>query len=214
MSETPLAGRRPLIAILRGIAPSAAVPVARALVDAGFGLIEVPLNSPDPLASIAAMADALGDRADFGAGTVLTPEEVGAVAGAGARFAVSPNTDTAVIHETKRRGLGSYPGAFTPTECLAALKAGADALKIFPASMMGPSGLKAIRAVLPAGTRVYAVGGADADTFPAWLAAGADGFGIGSALYAPGRDAQEVGRRARAIVAAYDGAISTPIGGA
>ncbi|MGJ3263991.1 MAG: 2-dehydro-3-deoxy-6-phosphogalactonate aldolase [Salinarimonas sp.] len=205
---------RALIAILRGIAPPEAVPVARALVEAGIGMIEVPLNSPDPLASIAAMVDALGDRAEFGAGTVLTPEEAGAVARAGARFVVSPNTDAAVIRETKRLGLRSYPGAFTPSECLAALAAGADALKLFPASMAGPSGLKAIRAVLPAGTRVYAVGGAEADSFPAWLAAGADGFGIGSALYVPGLDAEEVGRRARAIVAAYDGAIASPVGGA
>lgn len=199
---------RTLIAILRGIGPAEAVPVAGALVEAGFGMIEVPLNSPEPLVSITAMVDALGDRAAFGAGTVLAPGEVAAVAATGARFVVSPSTDADVIRETKRLGLGSYPGAFTPSECLAALKAGADALKIFPASLMGPSGLKAIRAVLPEGTRVYAVGGAEADSFPEWLAAGADGFGIGSALYRPGLDAAEVGRRARAIVAAYDEAVA------
>jgi len=199
---------RALIAILRGIEPADAAPVARALVEAGVTRIEVPLNSPSPLDSITAMVAAVGDVAELGAGTVLTTRDVAAAAETGARFVVSPNTDVAVIRETRRLGMGSFPGAFTPTECLAALAAGADALKIFPASMMGPSGLKALRAVLPAGTIVYAVGGADADGFPAWIAAGADGFGLGGALYRPGDGAEVVGERARTIVAAYDAAVA------
>lgn len=198
---------RPLIAILRGITPGEAGPIARALAEAGILRIEVPLNSPSPLDSIRAMIAAVGGAAAIGAGTVLTPDDVRAVVATGASFVVSPNTDAEVIRETKRLGLSSYPGAFTPSECFAALKAGADGLKIFPASLVGPSGLAALRAVLPAGTRVYAVGGAEADDFPAWLAAGADGFGLGSALYKPGLGADEVAARARAIVAAYDAAV-------
>ena len=195
---------RPLIAILRGIAPADAVPVADALVGAGIGMIEVPLNSPDPLASVEAIAAAHGDAALIGAGTVLTPEDVGAVAEAGGRLIVSPNTDPAVIAEAVRRGMASWPGAFTPTEALAALGAGATGIKLFPASMAGPSGLKAMRAILPAGALVYAVGGADAANFAAWRAAGADGFGLGTAIYAPGDTAQDVAAKAAAIVAAWD----------
>lgn len=195
---------RALVAILRGITPPEAAGVARALVAAGIDRIEVPLNSPDPLSSIRAMVAAVGDVARLGAGTVLTPDDVRAVAETGATFVVSPNTDVDVIAETKRLGLESLPGAFTPSECFAALKAGADALKIFPASMMGPAGLKALRAVLPAGTVVYAVGGAEPESFAAWRAAGADGFGLGSSLYRPGAAAETVGEHARAAVAAYD----------
>lgn len=195
---------RALIAILRGITPEEAAPVARALVEAGIARIEVPLNSPSPLDSIRAMVDAVGAVAELGAGTVLTPEDVQAVAGAGATFVVSPNTDSGVIGETKRLGLGSYPGCFSPSECFAALRAGADALKIFPASMMGPAGLKAIRAVLPRGTVVYAVGGAEPESFAAWRAAGADGFGLGSSLYKLGASVDAVATAARAAVAAYD----------
>lgn len=150
---------RNLIAILRGVTPERAVETAAAILDAGISWIEVPLNSPDPLRSIAAMQAALGDRARIGAGTVLSPEEVRAVAATGASFIVSPNADPRVIERTKALGLGAYPGVFTATECFAALAAGADALKIFPAGIMGRDGLKAIRAVLPAATRVYAVGG-------------------------------------------------------
>jgi 2-dehydro-3-deoxyphosphogalactonate aldolase len=198
--------RRPLIAILRGLEPAGAVAIGQALIDAGITRIEVPLNSPEPLESIRRLADAFGAVAQIGAGTVLTTEEVAAVADAGGCLIVSPNTDPAVIAATKRRGLVSAPGAFTATECFAALKAGADALKIFPASHLRPDGLVALRAVLPPGTEVYAVGGVGARDFAAWRAAGASGFGIGGALYRPGDTAAEVAARAGAIVSAFDDA--------
>lgn len=200
---------RRLIAILRGITPQAAVPTATALVEAGIDWIEVPLNSPEPLRSIGAMQDALGDRAHVGAGTVLTPEDVRAVAATGATFIVSPNCDVRVIERTKDLGLGSYPGVFSPTECFAALAAGADAIKIFPAGMMGTSGLKAIRAVLPPDALVYAVGGVGPADFADWRAAGADGFGLGSSLFQPGWDVARVAEQAAASVRAFDAAYGT-----
>jgi 2-dehydro-3-deoxyphosphogalactonate aldolase len=196
-----------LIAILRGVAPDRAVETAEAIVGAGIDRIEVPLNSPEPLKSIAAMQAALGDGARIGAGTVLTPEQVRAVADAGATFVVSPNADPRVIARTKALGLGSYPGVFTPTEAFAALAEGADALKIFPAGALGRDGLKALRAVLPRGTLVYAVGGVGPADFADWCAAGADGFWLGASLFQPGWPVERVAAQARASVEAYDAVV-------
>ena len=196
---------RPIIAILRGVRPDEVVAIGRTLVAAGIDRIEVPLNSPEPLESIAALADALDGEAEIGAGTVTVPEQVDAVAGAGGRLIVSPNFDAEVVARTRTLGLASYPGVFTASECFAAVKAGADALKLFPASRLGTDGLKALRDVLPPSTPLYAVGGVGPADFAAWRAAGADGFGIGGALYRPGATAAEVDAAARALVAAWDG---------
>jgi len=197
---------RPLIAILRGVTTAEAPAMAEALVKQGITQIEVPLNSPTPFATITAMKDATGDDALIGAGTVLSTDDVGRVKDAGGELVVSPNCDQRVIVATKTAGMASWPGVMTPTECFAALKAGADGLKIFPASLLGPDGIKAIRAVLPPGTLVYAVGGAGADNFGEWMAATADGFGIGSALFKPGYSVDQVAEIARGMVAAYEAA--------
>lgn len=199
-------GQRNLIAILRGLAPAEAVPVGAALLDAGITRIEVPLNGPDALDSLRALAGQFGDRALIGAGTVLTAQAVRDVAAAGGRLVVSPDFDADVVAETRRLGLVSVPGVLTPTECFAALKAGADALKVFPAFRMGLDGLSAIRAVLPPQAPVYMVGGVGPADFGDWLAAGATGFGLGGALYRPGLSADEVGVRAARVVAAWDDA--------
>ncbi|WBT05017.1 2-dehydro-3-deoxy-6-phosphogalactonate aldolase [Brevundimonas vesicularis] len=191
----------PLIAILRGLKPDEAVEVGEAIVAAGFRCLEVPLNSPEPLDSIRRLRAALDGRALVGAGTVLNVAAAREVAQAGGQLIISPNTNVEVIAETKTLGLLSLPGFFTPSEAFAALDAGADALKLFPAEIAGPKGLKAVRAVLPAETRIYPVGGVDPDSMSAWRSAGASGFGIGSAVFQPGQSAEQVARQAEAFVA-------------
>ncbi|SLN60654.1 2-dehydro-3-deoxy-6-phosphogalactonate aldolase [Pseudoruegeria aquimaris] len=198
---------RPLIAILRGITPAEASAHCAALIEAGITRIEVPLNSPDPLHSIGLMVQDFGDDALIGAGTVLTPQQVRDVHDTGARLIVSPNADAEVIAESKRLGMESFPGVLTPTECFAALKAGADGLKIFPSFLLGTEGLKAIKAVLPPEVPVFMVGGVGPENFAELIAAGAAGFGIGSSLYKPGRSVQDVAAAAREMVAAYDEAV-------
>lgn len=193
----------PLIGILRGVTPDEAVDVAQAVLAAGIIQIEVPLNSPNPLESIRRLVDAFGERAVIGAGTVLTSDQVRAVHAAGGRLIVSPNCRPAVIEETHRLGMASWPGIVTPSEAFDALDAGATGLKLFPAVQVGLEGMQAVRSVLPTGTLLYAVGGVGVDNFAAWRAAGVDGAGLGSALYKPGQSASQVGQQAQALVDAW-----------
>ena len=199
---------RNIIAILRGVLPQDAVAICEEILAAGIDRIEVPLNSPEPFDSIARIVKAMGDRALIGAGTVLSVADVDKVNAAGGRLIVSPDCNPEVIAHTKALGLQSYPGVMTPTECFTALRTGADGLKFFPGDMIGPTGLKAVRAVLPKGTEAYAVGGANPGNFKEWVAAGATGFGIGSAIFKPGDTPAEVRAKADAIVAAYDEALA------
>ena len=192
----------PLVAILRGLPPADALAVGQTLVAHGMSLIEVPLNSPQPLTSIAALAAALPE-ALVGAGTVLTPRQVREVHAAGGQLIVSPNFNAEVMAEALRLGLICLPGVMTPTEAFAALAAGADGLKLFPAEMASPAIVKALRAVLPADALLLPVGGITPDTMGAYRAAGANGFGLGSALYRPGMAATEVARHAAAFVSAW-----------
>jgi len=198
------AKHRHLIAILRGITASEAAPVCQVLADAGITLIEIPLNSPRPLQSIRVAINALAGRASIGAGTVLAPEEVDAVAQAGGTFIVSPDCNEAVIARTVACGLQSYPGIFSPSEAFRAIRAGAHALKVFPAEVVGAKGVKAMKAVLPPAIPLYAVGGANPDNFLEFVSAGCIGFGIGSYLYTPGAKLSDIEARAGTLVAAYD----------
>lgn len=205
MTQT-IADRLPLVAILRGLEPERAVAVGEVLVEAGFDIIEVPLNSPDPLVSIAALVEALGHRALIGAGTVLAEAEVDTLAAIGAQLVVSPNCNPAVIRRTAALGMVSLPGVLTPTEMFAAIDAGASGLKLFPADMAGPAVIKAVRAVLPPQVPLLAVGGISAANMGDYLAAGAAGFGIGGALFTPGKPLADIAADARAIVAAFNAA--------
>ncbi|WP_315835952.1 2-dehydro-3-deoxy-6-phosphogalactonate aldolase [Bradyrhizobium prioriisuperbiae] len=195
---------RPLIAILRGITPAEILGACDALVGAGITMIEVPLNSPQPLISIALAAKEFHGRALLGAGTVLAPEQVDAVVEAGGRFIVSPDCNDDVIRRTRDCELQSYPGVFTPTEAFRAIRLHATALKLFPAEILGPAGIRAIKAVLPETMPLYAVGGASPDNFAEFIAAGCTGFGLGSFLYKPGFSAAEIRTRAESAVRAYD----------
>lgn len=192
----------PLVAILRGLKPEEAPAIGDVLVEAGFRLIEVPLNSPQPLDSIATLRKRFPD-AVTGAGTVLSAAEARDVASAGGELVVAPNFDREVVEETVRLGMTSLPGILTPTEAFAALKAGAHGLKLFPAEIASPAVVKALLAVLPKGTPLIPVGGIGADNMQAWRAAGAAGFGLGSSLYKPGDDAATVRAKAAAIVSAW-----------
>ena len=189
----------PLVAVLRGITPAEVPAIADALTAEGFRVLEVPLNSPDPFASIRALSAAYGTACLVGAGTVIDAADVARVREAGGRLIVMPHADVAVVREAKRHGMICLPGVATPTEAFAALAAGADGLKLFPAEAMVPAALRAWRAVLPAGTRVFAVGGIRPDNMAPWWAEGATGFGTGSNLYKPGADPFQV----RTVAAAY-----------
>lgn len=195
----------PLVAILRGVRPDEVVAIGRVLVESGFRLIEVPLNSPDPIESIRRLAAALGDTATVGGGTVLSCADVAAVAAAGGSLVVSPNMQPDVIAATRAAGMLSGPGVCTPTEAFAAIEAGADFLKLFPAEQLGPAVLKAWRAVLPQDMPLVPVGGITPESLASWRAAGADGFGLGSAVYKPGMTAADVRHAAESFVAAWRG---------
>ena len=199
----------PLVAILRGLKPTEAIDTVAALIAAGFTLIEVPLNSPDPFDSIRLIADRFGDKASIGAGTVLTATQAESVFAAGGRLIVAPNFDPRVA-AAARAGQGDYlPGVGTLSEAFAALEAGAAGLKLFPAEMIPPVAVKAMLAVLPKGVRLLPVGGIDETTMAAYVKAGANGFGLGSAIYKPGMSAAEVGARAISLKAAWDALRST-----
>jgi len=199
---------REIIAILRGITPDEAIAITDALIDAGLTKIEVPLNSPDPFESIERMITHAGDRAIIGAGTVLDVTSVKRLASIRASMVVSPDANPDVIAATKSLGMLSYPGVYSPTEAFTALRAGADGLKFFPAFKLGLDGYKALSAVLPEGTKSYAVGGVGPDDFAQWLDAGITGFGLGSNIYKPGATAKDVAAKAVGCVTAYDKAIS------
>ena len=194
----------PLVAILRGVTPDEADSIAAVLVEAGFGAIEVPLNSPDPFASIEIIARLFGDQVLVGAGTVLEAPDVDKVAEAGARLVVAPNADHAVIERAVKLDLLAVPGVATPTEAFAALKAGASGLKLFPGEALGPDVLKAWRSVLPKETPLYPVGGITPERIGPYRRAGASGFGIGSALYKPGASVEDVRRAAQMFVKAWN----------
>jgi 2-dehydro-3-deoxyphosphogalactonate aldolase len=199
MGLNPFLARCPLVAILRGVRPDEVEAIAATLEAHGIAIVEVPLNSPQPLDSIGRLAREFGDRLLIGAGTVMTPAQVAEIAAAGGRLIVTPHADGAIVRAARQHGLLAVPGFFTPAEAFAMLAAGADALKLFPAEGSSPAVLRALRAVLPSGTAVLPVGGIDGSNMAAWRAAGAAGFGIGSAIYKPGDSAAVVGAKAAAL---------------
>jgi len=199
-----MTNHRQIIAILRGVTTPDVIPICDVLVSAGISLIEVPLNSPNPFTSIEAAAKALNGRADVGAGTVLTIEDAEAVKAAGGVLVVSPDTNEDVIRRTRALDMASYPGVFTPTDAFRAIRAGATGLKFFPAEVLGPKGIRAMKAVLPADVPLFAVGGANPDNFREYFDAGCAGFGLGSYIFKPGMSLNEIESRAQAAVRAYD----------
>lgn len=192
----------PLVAIIRGVIPGEAAAIGKALCWGGIRIVEVPLNSPDPFASIKALAEAIGDRALVGAGTVLDPDDVARVAEAGGRLIVSPDTNVEVVKASIAAGLISTPGYFTPSEAFAAIRAGAHGLKFFPAEGASPAVIKAQRAVIPKDVPLLVVGGITPENMAPWIEAGASGFGLGSGIYKPGQSPEQVAMRARDYVAA------------
>ncbi|MCL4108383.1 UNVERIFIED_CONTAM: hypothetical protein GTU68_065411 [Idotea baltica] len=200
---------RKLIAILRGITSNEVEAVSEVLIEAGIDWLEVPLNSPQVFESIELMAKRFSNHAHIGAGTVIKIEDVAWVKDVGGSFIVSPNCDQAIIEKTKDLEMGSYPGVYSPTECFAALKWGADALKLFPASLIGTSGVTAIRAVLPKEIQMFAVGGVDPSNIEQWKKAGINGFGIGSAIYQSGKSIDAVKKTACEFVTAYDNVMNS-----
>jgi 2-dehydro-3-deoxyphosphogalactonate aldolase len=194
--------RSPLVAILRGVQPAEVESIGSALERAGISIVEVPLNSPRPLESISILSRSFGDRMLIGAGTLTTPSQVDEVAAAGGRLVVTPHADTAIVRVAKGAGLFACPGFFNPTEAFALLDAGADAIKLFPAEVLGTAMLKALRAVLPTSAIVIPVGGVDTDQVAPWMAAGALGLGVGSSIYRVGDDAAAVEAKGRALMAA------------
>ncbi|KKX29305.1 2-dehydro-3-deoxy-6-phosphogalactonate aldolase [Rhizobium sp. LC145] len=198
----------PLVAILRGLKPEETEAVVGGLIETGFTAIEIPLNSPEPFKSIEIAAKLAPADCLIGAGTVLTVEDVASLDAAGGKLMVSPNVEPDVIRTAAAKGMVTLPGVFTPTEALAAAKAGATGLKFFPASVLGPSGITAIRAVLPKDLVIAAVGGVSDENFSDYIKAGISAFGLGSSLYKPGMSAEEVVKRAKATLAAYDAAVA------
>lgn len=194
----------PLVAILRGLRPDEALGVGEALMEAGFRIVEVPLNSPEPFESIKRLAQSLGNRAIVGAGTVLTVADVETLKAVGGQICISPNANPDVIRRAKSLGLISFPAFFTPTEAFSAIEAGADAIKLFPAELAGTTGLKAMKAVLPKTVPVFPVGGVTPDNMGDFLEAGAAGFGIGSAVFKPGDTAEIVYKKAKAFVDGWE----------
>jgi 2-dehydro-3-deoxyphosphogalactonate aldolase len=203
---------RELIAILRGIRPDEACSIAEVLIESGITIIEVPLNSPSALKSIELMVRSFGSDIIFGAGTVVNSSQVQAVYNCGGKIIVSPNCNIDVIKETKSKGLLSFPGVFSPSECFSALDNGADGLKFFPSFLIQPAGYRSIRAVLPGRIRSYAVGGVDENNFLDWFRVGITGFGIGSSLYKVGDTARKVSEKAKRLVISFDKARVSSLG--